>query len=474
MKYFESLLRSGLLITLIAPLLASPWVFGAWPAWWFWPFVTSLALAASFLGALLILKAAWRPVRSVRRASTRLSGEATRRTQERTILVAAYGLFLLFALGRAMTTPVPASAQRSFLLFLTPFVIALTLLLGLRDAHRRVVFRLIVLNSAMLGLYGLINHAWTGSSRVMWATAYPQYLAEGRASGSFYCPDHFAGMMELGLAAGLALLALGKPLQRLAGGSLCSVAVAAIILSRSRGAGLTLGVMLLAWLWFGGRVMAKRPRYVFRMVGLACAAAGLLMLLTVPNSYSKRFGLWFGWHQARTRPWSEKVDVIQSHVTGTARWQMWSAAAEAWRTSPWIGVGAGMHQHLWPRYAASNDGDRSSGRWPARLNNRNYSYETHNDWLQLLEEYGLLGFVLFLAPCLLIGRRLAGSLRPAAGTPGPPIAVLAGLLAGLAMAFHSLGDFNLQIPAITWNLAALVTIGLGDAIRREPAEGQAP
>jgi len=35
-----------------------------------------------------------------------------------------------------------------------------------------------------------------------------------------------------------------------------------------------------------------------------------------------------------------------------------------------------------------------------------------------------------------------------------------GLLALIAMAFHSLGDFNLQMPATTWMLAALVSLPL--------------
>jgi hypothetical protein len=38
--------------------------------------------------------------------------------------------------------------------------------------------------------------------------------------------------------------------------------------------------------------------------------------------------------------------------------------------------------------------------------------------------------------------------------------ILAALLAAAAMAGHSIGDFNLQIPATTWVLAALVGLAL--------------
>jgi len=54
-----------------------------------------------------------------------------------------------------------------------------------------------------------------------------------------------------------------------------------------------------------------------------------------------------------------------------------------------------MHQHLWPHYAASQDGDRKTANGQAGPNSDYYSYETHNDWLQLLEELRRNGMVSF-------------------------------------------------------------------------------
>ena len=39
----------------------------------------------------------------------------------------------------------------------------------------------------------------------------------------------------------------------------------------------------------------------------------------------------------------------------------------------------------------STDGDRSAYRWPTFPNNYYHSFEAYNDWVQLLEEYGLIG-----------------------------------------------------------------------------------
>ena len=35
---------------------------------------------------------------------------------------------------------------------------------------------------------------------------YPQYYEEGRASGSYFCPDHFSGIMELSICLCIGIL----------------------------------------------------------------------------------------------------------------------------------------------------------------------------------------------------------------------------------------------------------------------------
>jgi O-antigen ligase len=156
--------------------------------------------------------------------------------------------------------------------------------------------------------------------------------------------------------------------------------------------------------------------------------------------------------------------------------QMAAAALRAWKTAPWFGIGPGMHQNLWPHFAATPDGDRATRRWPTHPNFAYHSYEVHSDWVQLLEEYGAAGFALFLlaaAACFgLLARDLRGQSRQllenrwrCRGDEPHPF-VLSALLAMVCMGFHSLGDFNLQIPATTWLLAAVLGIAgahLGEA-----------
>ena len=42
--------------------------------------------------------------------------------------------------------------------------------------------------------------------------------------------------------------------------------------------------------------------------------------------------------------------------------------------------------------------------------------------------------------------------------------VLPAILAIVAMSFHSLGDFNLQMPATTWIFGAMLALPLGEAL----------
>ena len=111
--------------------------------------------------------------------------------------------------------------------------------------------------------------------------------------------------------------------------------------------------------------------------------------------------------------------------------------------------------------------------WPTLSNNRFRSYEVHNDWLQLLEEYGVVGFSLLVLVCLfvfvILNRLVLHERKRWSQEGGSPrdalfASVLGALLVVVAMVFHSLGDFNLQMPATTWFVVAMVAISLGSKV----------
>ncbi len=424
------------LLALIA--IGSTWLFGAWENWWFWPFVTLICTACACFATRLIL--------SARLGTARLNISTIATT-----LLLSWIPFLLYSLIRAIQTDVPMDAERSFILQLTPFLLALIAATGISEARQRRLAILLVINLGLLGLYGVANYYLTGNHKVLWTDGFPQYqIGYSRATGTYYCPDHFSGLMELALAFGLALTLIrstSRPV-KLTGFVLSGLALVGIILSRSRGGGIVAGLMILTALWLCTLSWNRRARWIGRGTGLFIILAGIIAFTAFGGHYVKRF---------KEYPWTK--------LQHSDRYQMSAAAVRGWSTAPWFGVGPGMHQNLWPHFAATRDGDRDKGIWPTHLNNHYHSFEAHNDWAQLLEEYGGVGMVLFLAALSTalwqIYRRwrrwahnIAHDMTPSPES-GLPWMLPALLLCALAMIIHSVGDFNLQIPGTVWLLGIL-------------------
>ncbi len=424
-------------------LTAAPWLFGAWEMWWFWIFATGWALIAFLFGLRLM-------------ACGVLGTRHLRSPRPFRMLFLAYAGFLGYAFIRMLQADVRIDAERSFLLHLTAGCVAVPILFGFSARQMRWLAGLLAINLIALGAYGVANHFWTGNARVLWMPGYAQYQqGHARATGSYYCPDHFAGILEIGLAFSLAVgLARGTPRALKAIGlPLAITALAGILFSKSRGAGLTVGVMGVGFLVFG--LVQYRPVVRWALRGLLLT--GVLAV-----------GAWIGWAdhpyavRFRQYPW----DQLQHSDRGI----MIAGALRAWQQKPVWGIGPGQHGHWWAHVAASGDGDRAAGRWPSRLNYHFHSYEVHSDWVQLLEEYGGVGLALFL---LMVGcgigilwetvRREARE-RARAGWAATGRedfwAPLSALGVAVAMGFHSLGDFNLQMPATVWITAAFIAMGL--------------
>ncbi len=436
---------------LLCTWIGAMWFFGAWEQWWFWPFTALIFAATGCLAVRMILAAR---LGSGRLALTRLGGR----------LLFAYAPFLLYALVRAVQADVRMDAERSFLLQFTPVLIAVGVMLGVATGRQIPITRILAGSIALIGLYGIVNYIAFHNARVLWVPGFPQYqLGYFRATGTYFCPDHFAGLMEIGL--GLALAAFlsrtTPPMERLAACALAGLTLLAIVLSKSRGAAAVVAAMLVMALWLAPAPLTAPRRWLWRTIGLGVLAAVVVAFALFGGNYVKRF---------KEYPWRE--------LQHSERFQMSAAAFRGWQEAKLFGIGPGMHQNIWPHIAATADGDREKGIWPSHLNNNFHSYEVHNDWMQLLEEYGAVGLVLFLlalgtviAALLAAWRRQVRRWRDAAPEfeAGADRLVLGALFALLAMAVHSIGDFNLQIPATTWLLGGLAGLGLSAAAREQEA-----
>ncbi len=461
--------------TLLPPLVAGPWLFAAWEGWWFWP-LTACITTSLLIGALRLITT---------------SGGPTAPPATRGLLGAALvtGLVtLLYLVSRALHTSVVYDAQRHLLLFLLPLAIGLLTIFGMGPAQRRALKNILMLNLALLACYGLINHAWNASTKVLWRDGYAQYIVDTRLTGSYFCPDHFAGLMELTLCLALGVVACRRtPLyQRRAGALLSVLAIVCVVLTKSRGGVMTLVLIGAGALLWAFQQFPRPVRHYWRMVCIGLMGIGILLLPMVAGDAVTRFTNYAGLDRL-------KIDApkyapapsqpVLARLSQTSRGRMFGGACRAWQQQPIIGIGAGMHRNLWPTVAASGDGDRDANTWPSQVNDTFHSYHVHSDWLQLLEEFGLigLGLVLLTAGVLLL---LYLQLLPAAPpmySPAPlpdgaapyPL-VLTAILAMVAMGFHSLGDFNLQMPATGWIFGLLLALPLGEALHRAPPSDRDP
>lgn len=226
-----------------------------------------------------------------------------------------------------------------------------------------------------------------------------------RAYGTFEQPNPYGGFLGLLLpiAIGLTLIALEgwiKPvwdafqdqrpinlrramqsgmthhLAKLVGfGALAGLIFAALMMSWSRG----------AWLGFGAAAIAivfVWPRKWWLGAGLVIGGglAGLLALQAglVPASIAARltdFTAFLGTFDVRG------VDINDSNYAVIERLAHWQAAREMARFNPWLGVGFGNYEPVYPGYRLLN--------WAAPLGH------AHNYYLNLLAEVGIIGLLAY-------------------------------------------------------------------------------
>ncbi len=314
-------------------------------------------------------------------------------------------------------------------------------------ATRRVLVGAIIASGAFQALYGLAEYV-SGRQQIF---GYAKRHYTEVATGTFINRNHFAGYLEMTLPLAIAALATvlqglgtardgsmrpasGGLARRLAASSgrelftasalfLAALTMAtAIVCSRSRmgiaGAVVALGVIAL--------VQFRRGRgIVFGLSAFAVAIVALILLIRADA----------------TAPILERFARVPGELeVHLGRWSIWTQAAELVRRFPLAGVGLGAFGAVMPAYRTAGPG---------------FVLEhAHNDYLELAGEVGLLGCGVILAGVLVATRRwLRGPARPDYGVVGY------GAAAGLvAMAFHSLADFNLRIPANALTAAALIGI----------------
>lgn len=328
-------------------------------------------------------------------------------------------LFLPFLIYGALWVPfapVPYEAALDWLRAFSFFVAYWAWTeLAVRYKRWRILLAVPLFVGTLVAWYALIQHAHE-SVMVLNMTRPAQY--EMRASGTFMAPTHFAAYLGTLICLALALVTMptaGPGLRLLAGYGLV-LFLPALFLSESRsgwvGAVVGISVFSLLMMW------RKNLRSV------------LLTLVVLPTLLAALVaGLWWGSPMFRQRT----SEAIALQGSAASRIVMWKDTLEMIKDQPVFGHGPSSYRWVYPRYKSWGE-----HRW--------VSY-AHNDFLQLIADYGLIGFILLAAALLTVLVRLL--LRFRRLERSKDVCLTAGWIAAVCAALaHALFDFNLHVFSI--------------------------
>lgn len=350
--------------------------------------------------------------------------------------------FFGYVLGRALSSPVVYLAWSDQYLVLGALIVYLLTACYFTDPRRRLWLLFIFLVLAGVNL-AVAARQFSGGDDYMLNGFSRASNYRGRGSGLYICPDHLAGFLEMvgSLTLAMAIWSRQAIWLKLLLGYCALCCFAGLVLTLSRGGALSATAALLTIAACGvWRARAASPRaFVTSLIlvavlgGLAAAALGTVL----SNSSVVR---------KRAATLLDQQDV---------RLLLWPAALKEFAVNPIIGTGAGTY-----RFYGRLFRDPRVQRDPIRA---------HNDYLELLAEYGLVGaagLLFFLFAHLQKGWRTFHRLGPR--LDAIPLATLSGsnaaawnigaLAAVNALLVHSCFDFNLHIPVNACLLAFIFAI----------------
>ncbi len=362
----------------------------------------------------------------------------------------AVGLFVAYSLCRYSMTSPEYEARFELIQVISCGVAFLFSSKAIRDRDARRLFVLIVGVVALFQSGMGIWQAFTKSDYIFgWER--PD-LYNGRGSGTFVCPNHLAGFLEMSLGLIVARAAIVRKeagtVERsiLVKFLLVYVAIMValgIVTSLSRAGWLSATIGMITVLLMGGwRGRQIWLRLLVVMAVFVCAAAVFWSLEPIRNYFLKTVVADGG---------NQKVSLGDPTLGG--RTMMWSGTIDIIRQNPLIGTGMGTWQ--W-HYQKVKDYRILS-----------FPDYTHNDYLNLASDYGMIGVILM---CVVFVMFFLHAFRVVAGAQSSEDKAFAvgAVSAILAILVHSWFDFNLHIFGNSAFLAIIMGTTAGIPLSGSP------
>ena len=328
--------------------------------------------------------------------------------------------FVAYAIGRYFMADIEYVARQELVRIL---VYTAIFFLVINNLHRQETVNLVGYTMLFLAMaiafYGGYQF-FTGDNRV-W---HFQNTYEHRGTGTYINPNHFAGFLEMLLPIGIAYTIVGrmKPALRILLGYASVMIAVGIGVSLSRGGWLATALALVLFFLV---LLFHRG---FRLP--AAFALGVMLLGVV-------------YCAPRSSLIQQRAETVVKEAGSTeyTRYRLWLPALELWRETPWLGLGPG---HFDYRFRSVR---------PQEIQLR--PDRAHNDFLNTLVDWGVVGLVLVLGALGILTYGVMRAWRHVGGVAADLgnrrsnrfAFVLGGSFGMIALFFHSATDFNMHIPA---------------------------
>ena len=345
-----------------------------------------------------------------------------------------------------LTLSYAPTSTRNSLILITSFMSIFVVLLHSHHRFKRIRTTLLVLTTSatLLAILGILQNL-SGTRDVFWVIS-PRF--GGSIFGTFSNRNHYAAWTNMMIALSCGLLLRHKIIaytERAISDKrgveyigLLAIALmsASVVLSTSRAGIISLCLILAAWCIFGrGRV---RPADTKPLI-----LAGSLFLLALLT--------WWGWTPVLDR-FDSLIQTLHDPAADT-RTQATIQTLKIFTDNPILGTGPGTFQYVFPIYQTES---LQIGRF----------LHAHNDWAQLLAEYGVIGISVATGCLILILARVYSAWQHMKSRDA--VLVLGTTIALISICFHSALDYSLHKPAVAYLLTALIAVVLSStALTRE-------
>ncbi len=327
--------------------------------------------------------------------------------------------FVIYTFVRYTQAPVEYLARSELLRVLAYGFLFFALIDNLhgQEETQRIAFVLIFVGMA-ISLYAV--YQFITNSPFVWHLRKPAYAHRG--SGTFICPNHLAGFLEMVLPLSLAYVMTGR-LKHTTKIFLAYAAVAMLVgigVSISRGGWIATAAALL---FFFVLLLSKRSYRLPALVVLVLLVAGGAFFLNKTFRAQERLN-----------------QLVEQDKFKDMRFRLWQPTVEIWKENFWWGVGPGQFDEAFRKHR------------PHDIQKR--PLYAHNDYLNTLADYGLAGTLIVALAMALFFYTVARVWKFVQRTndigtkPSNRSAlVLGGALGIVAILIHSVVDFNMHIPA---------------------------